>query len=522
MPVPTALTSNPPVPTAHPKTSGPSIAAPKSKCLYLSLYQINTRVCVQEMSQSLGRPATLDDIPDRELDRLAALGFDWIWFLGVWQTGPASRKISREEPKLQAEFHHVLPDIQPDDICGSCFAITGYTAHSDFGGNAALVRLQERLHQRGMRLLLDFVPNHTALDHPWVRTHPEFYVQGTGEQLQREPQNYIRIETPNGPTVFAYGRDPYFDGWSDTLQLNYGEASLQEAMRLELLNVSALCDGVRCDMAMLVLPDVFERTWGLRAEPFWPNAIQAVRSYKPDFLFMAEVYWDLEWTLQQQGFDYSYDKRLYDRLRDGQARPTRDHFRADMEFQRKSARFLENHDEPRAAATFSPEVHRPAAVLTYLCPGLRFFHDGQLEGRTKKLPVHLRRRPHEAVDAWIREFYGRLLGCIHLPATCNGEWQLLECSPAWDGNWTWDCYIGFGWRTSGAPPVVVVANYAANQSQCFVQIPFEEVRGRIVRLQDLMSSIVYERDGNELVTRGLYLDLPAWGYHVFELKIANP
>ena len=67
-------------------------------------------------------------------------------------------------------------------------------------------------------------------------------------------------------------------------------------------------------MAMLVLPEVFERTWGMRPQQFWPKAIARVRGAHPGFLFMAEVYWDLEWTLQQQGFDYAYDKRLYDRL----------------------------------------------------------------------------------------------------------------------------------------------------------------------------------------------------------------
>ena len=193
----------------------------------------------------------------------------------------------------------------------------------------------------------------------------------------------------NGPLVLAYGRDPYFDGWPDTLQLNYGNPELQQAMIGELERIAGQCDGVRCDMAMLVLPEVFERTWGIPAQPFWPTATQRVRDRVPGFCFMAEVYWDLEWELQQQGFDYTYDKRLYDRLREGHARPVREHFRADLDFQNNSARFLENHDEPRAAATFPPEVHEAAAVITFLSPGLRFFHQGQFEGRTKRISPHL-------------------------------------------------------------------------------------------------------------------------------------
>jgi hypothetical protein len=301
------------------------------------------------------------------------------------------------------------------------------------------------------------------------------------------------------------------------LQLNYAEPTLQEAMRRELQNVAALCDGVRCDMAMLILPEVFERTWGLHATPFWPGTIQSIRALKPEFLFMAEVYWDLEWPLQQQGFNYTYDKRLYDRLRDGIARPVREHLKADPEFQRKSARFLENHDEPRAAATFPLPVHRPAAVVTYLCQGLRFFHDGQFEGRTKKIPVHLSRAPNEAVDLPIRDFYSRLLACIHQPETRDGQWQLLDCIPAWNSNWTWDCFICFAWRSAKGLPLIVAVNYAANQSQCHVKISFDEIAGRTFHLQDLMGSVTYQRDGDELLSSGLYLDMPAWGYHVFKL-----
>lgn len=495
----------------------PQPSSATKRCQYPSLYQINTRVWLRDLSQSLGRAATLDDIPEQQLERLAQKGFDWIWFLGMWQTGPAGRRISRQQIDWQVEFRKVLPDFQEDDVCGSCFAITQYAAHADFGGNLALERLRGRLHNLGMRLLLDFVPNHTALDHPWANTHPTFYVGGTEEELRREPQNYIRLETSSGFRILAHGRDPYFDGWPDTLQLNYAEPALQEAMQLELLNVASLCDGVRCDMAMLILPEVFERTWGLRAEPFWPNAILSARSYKPKFLFMAEVYWDLEWTLQQQGFDYTYDKRLYDRLRDGRAQPVRDHFRASIQFQRKSARFLENHDEPRAASTFASGMHRAAAVLTYLCPGIRFFHDGQFEGRTKKLPVHLGRIPVEPVELALRDFYDHLLVCAHQPEVRDGEWQLLDSSPAWDGNWTWHCFICFAWDIAGKLPLIVVTNYAPNQSQCYLQLPFDDLCGHRIHLQDLMGSAIYERDGDELVSRGLYLDMPPWGYHVFKL-----
>jgi hypothetical protein len=468
----------------------------------------------------LGRHATLDDIPDTELDRLARIGFDWVWLLGAWQTGAIARKVSMENPQWKSEFHQLLPDYSAQDICGSCFAIRSYEVHSDFEGNSALEQFRRRLDERGMRLMLDFVPNHTAPDHPWVQQHPEYYVQATEEQLAREPQNYTRVSLPGGARVLAYGRDPYFAGWPDTLQLNYADSGLYEAMAAQLERISTICDGMRCDMAMLIQPDVFQITWELRPESFWPHAIGRVRTRKPEFLFMAEVaevYWDMEWELQQQGFDYTYDKRLYDRLRDGQARPVRDHFRADLEYQRKSARFLENHDEPRAAATFPPGKHEAAAILTFLCPGLRLFHQGQTEGFTKRIPVHLSRGPAEGANEDLRKFYDRLLCCLCRSEVREGEWELLECTPAWDGNWTWDCFICFAWKALNRHSLVVVVNYAPHQSQCYLRIRLDGLQKETLRLTDLMGPAEYDRSADAIKPRGLYLDLPAWGYHFFEM-----
>jgi len=483
---------------------------------YPLLYQLNTRVFLTELSDKIGRAATLDDILDSELDLLVERGFDWLWLLSVWQTGLAGQQISRANQEWRKDFEQTLPDLKDDDVAGSGFAITDYHVHKNLGGDEALARLRERLGKRGVKLLLDFVPNHTGLDHHWVEKYPEYYVSGTELDLACTPQNYTRLKTKAADLILAYGRDPYFAGWPDTLQLNYANSATQEAMIGELLRIAEQCDGVRCDMAMLVLPEVFERTWSKQCQQFWPEATHRVRQKFPGFCFMAEVYWDLEWTLQQQGFDFTYDKRLYDRLCDGHANPVREHLCASLDYQAKMARFLENHDEPRAAATFAPDVHQSAAVITFLSPGLRFFHQGQFEGRQKRISPHLVRGPSEPHDDTLADFYDRLLAVLRQPVVHRGQWQLLECTPAWKGNWSSNNFICFAWQGAENDEWMLVAvNYAPDWGQCYVRVPFEDINDSAWRLRDQIGNAVYDRDGSELLAKGLYLDVPPWQAHIF-------
>jgi glycosidase len=454
----------------------------------------------------------LAEIPDEELELLRNYGFNWLYLLGVWQTGETGRLVSRNNPAWRAGYAAALSDFHEEDVSGSPFAIAEYRVHSDFGGDRALQILRERLRRRDIRLMLDFVPNHTAIDHPWVEQHPNRYMAGDAAALMREPHNYVRA----GRAILAHGRDPYFPGWVDTVQLDYSNPETSAAMMEELCGVAEQCDGLRCDMAMLLLPEIFERTWGKAMKAFWPAAIERVRQSHPEFVLLAEVYWGRERELQQQGFDYTYDKTLYDRIVEGSARGVRNHLSADNQYQRKMARFLENHDEQRIASLLPTPAVKAAALVAYGVPGLRFFHDGQLEGARRKPSIHLRRREREAVDGELKAFYEKLLSALDA-GMAQGDWLFLELTRAWDTNWTAECFLCFAWIREGVLRDLFAVNFSDHQSQCFVRLPLGGIPGATIVFRDHLSSAVYERATAELAGQGLFLDLTAWGGHLFRV-----
>lgn len=485
-----------------------------------TLLQVNTRVLLNELTRKLNRTATLDEIPDELIVGWSEAGFEWIYLLSVWQTGEVGRQISRSNHPWRKEFEETLDDLTESDIIGSGFAVTGYTVAGSLGGPDALQRFRNRIGMAGMRLMLDFVPNHMAPDHPWIQDHPDWFIRGTDQDISRAPENFTWVKRKHDELILAYGRDPYFSGWPDTVQLNYGNNHLQEAMKGELRQIVSQCDGLRCDMAMLQLPEVFRRTWKVEIQPFWTDAIRQIKERYPEFVMMGEVYWDLEWEMQQQGFDYTYDKRLYDRLRRWEATPVRDHLRAGVDYQQRLARFLENHDEQRVAEVFPWDAHQAAAILTFLTPGLKFFHDGEFQGKRVKISPHLGRGPVEKPNLLIEAFYSRLVRLLKREIFHLGEWSLLESRSAWEGNPTHANFIAFSWVYHDQKLFAIV-NYASYQGQAQVEFPFTEAGGQDIYLHELFSDETYQRKGDDLLQHGLFADLQGWGFHLFELRITN-
>ncbi len=461
------------------------------------LYEVHTRQWLAE----LGVP-DLAAVSEATLDGLVALGVTHLWLMGVWPTGPRSRQ---QALALRAEYDAALPDWSEADVAGSPYAVADYRVADDFGGDAALAALRARLARRGIGVILDFVPNHVALDHPWVAT--EHVVASATE---------IPDAFREGKRFVAHGKDPFFPGWTDTAQIEYRRQATRAAMRDVLRAIADRCDGIRCDMAMLALTDVFARTW--RHVPFdepatgefWADAIAHVRRTHPRVLFLAEAYWGLESRLCDLGFDYAYDKDLYDRVvhdRPGDVAP---HVYGMADHNRRRAHFLENHDEPRAAA-LPIDLHRAAALLVMGLPGMRFLHHGQLAGARRFARIQLRRRAVEERDVAIDDLYRQLLPAIAASSVGRGEPQLLVPERAWHDNDTARYFTIVKW-----PNDLVVVNLAPHRAQCRVIVP--GAQGGAWRLDDRLGDEEWIRDGDQMATTGLFLDLPPARGQLFSLQ----
>ncbi|MFZ0796354.1 MAG: alpha-amylase family glycosyl hydrolase, partial [Terriglobales bacterium] len=476
------------------------------------LYEINTWAWLEELSAKHSRCLRLQDVPGEEWDHLADMGFDFVYLMGVWRRSLIGRRIFRTDPRNFPNFDAALPAWKMRDVVGSPFSIQEYSPDPRIATVEGLSEIHNQLRRRGMGLILDFVPNHTGFDHSWVAQHPDRYIQGSEEDFRRDPAAFYlvereAVEREGDENLFvARGRDPYFPPWSDVAQLNNFNPGCRQGMIGILRNIAQHCDGVRCDMAMLVTNEIFYRTWGhfLQSWPvprteFWEEAIAAV----PDFVWLAEVYWNMEWRMQELGFKFTYDKRLYDRLREGSTGQVRAHLGADIRYQSKLAHFLENHDEPRCAAVFPRERIVSVVTLLSTLPGMRFYHHGQLNGAKTFVPVSLARAQPETEDRQIRELYERLVRLAHADVFHSGEWQLLEVQPAGDD--TFQDLIAYRWHYQSDNRLIVV-NLGNRTAQG--KVPKTAVgASRSYLFRDLLNGREYLRERAEIDSNGLYVRL---------------
>ena len=486
------------------------------------LYEINTRCWLRLLSDREGRGITLANVPDTEFRRWQQLGFTHIWLQGVWTTGPRCRAHALGSENLGKTLDEILPGWTENDVPGSPYAIAEYAVPAALGGEEGLKTFREKLNSMGMRLLLDFIPNHVGLDFPWVTQQPDLLMQSREER----PGTFLQ-NTVGGPRWLAHGRDPHFPPWVDTVQLDYRHPETRAAMTALLQSVAARCDGVRCDTAMLLLHDVFARTWahfpGSASPPkteFWADAIAAVKQAHPDFLFLAEAYWNLESRLQSLGFDYAYDKIVYDRLLDHHHAELQKHLLdAPPGFVAKCAHFLENHDEKRIASVLNPAEHRAAALLILGLPGMRFLYEGQLEGWRIQVPVHVARWPREQTDPQILTMYEQLLGTIKDSAVGHGDYHLLRPRD-WPDNHTAQHFIIIQWQNSSEQFDLVVVNLDSHPAQCRVFLTVKGLARHDWQVHDLLGEDGYQRHGGDLEAAGLHLELPRNGAQLLRFQVA--
>ncbi len=484
------------------------------------MYEINTWAWLEKLSARLKRTITLAEVPDTEWDALARLGFDAIWLMGVWRRSPEGRRIELAkagEPGGRAPYDRALPGWKPDDIIASPYAVADYTPDPRVGTWQSVDAVRAKLHARGMALFLDFVGNHTALDHRWTREHPEFYVNGTSEDFQREPASFSRIETPRRVFYLALGRDPYFPPWSDVAQLNHYSPQMRAAQLAELRSIASHCDGVRCDMAMLHLNDIFGRIWGqyLRGaaapeQEFWEKAHVAV----PELILLAEAYWGTESRLLDLGFSYVYDKGLYDAVRDRNMAEVHGRLAAPAAYQSHLARFLENHDEGRCAEVFGREGVVAAGSLMGTLPGMRFYHQGELEGASVRLPISLRIGAEEPVDPGATSFFAKLLRITKDAVFHEGTWNLLPATA--EGDDTAGNLVLYEWRSEKSWKIVAI-NLAGTASQGRVHFGDRQWPAEEYVFYDELNDQRYVRSAEELGRVGLFVRREGNDAHLFHV-----
>jgi hypothetical protein len=483
-----------------------------------SIYEINTRVFLKRF----GNYTKINLVPKEYWSNLKTLGIDYVWLMGIWETCKSSIEKYCFTDELIKNYKHALKDWKKEDVIGSPFAIDSYEVAQSIGTVENLIEVKEYLNTIGIKLILDFVPNHFNADSKLIKTNPEILLSVKKELFEKDNHTYFQPDS-TVERYFAHGRDPFFPAWQDTVQINFFSPQARTYLIEVLLQLTKVCDGVRCDMAMLALNNVFKNTWTgvLNGEKnffeneFWKEAIEKTKVERNDFLFIAEAYWDLEWKLQQLGFDYTYDKSLTDRLKFGNAQVIHDHLHAEQEYQNKSVRFIENHDEERSIVSIGKERVKRASVIISTIKGLRFYFDGQFEGKKIKLPVQLGREPEEVVGDECSDFYKRLLSIVKADIFKFGEWNLLEPLKSWEGNNTFSNILAWSWSYKNELRIVVI-NYSEIISTCRIKI---DVSGypEEIELVDLLNGQKYLRSAEEIYNFGLYIELKPYQAHIFSL-----
>ena len=476
------------------------------------LYEISTRPWLYELSKKYSKQITkLRDIPLSEFDTLKSYGIDYIWLMGVWKLGPYGLEFDR-----RSDYSSVLPGWTKDDVIGSPYAISEYVCNPDIGTDDDILWIKNEINKRGMKLMLDFVPNHSSCDAPTADSNPDYYVRAP-KNLQ--PPYDSKYYTEKG---LAHGKDPYFDPWADVIQWNYFNEDTRNFMKKNLMKVLSVSDGVRCDMAHLLLNDVFKNTWKKELESwgynvpsneFWDSAIREVKSKYPNVIFLAEVYenWEIK-KLIELGFDYCYDKELLDKFISSSTEVNNYiHYKTE-DFFGHSSHFIENHDENRGVYNMgSVERSNAAGVIAATVGGMIFFNHGQFKGLRNKLDVHLRRGADEKESQSAIQHYNNLLRIIKDDAFKSKNYYFVYNINGNDA-WRFVAYI-----RKEINSFLIVVNYSDGYG-C-ANVPIYDVNKNYVF--EMFSNIEYQRDADTMRNMGLTVCMGGYQSQIFKYNYNN-
>ena len=477
-------------------------------CRHPYFYEVSTRPWLYELSKKYGKNITkLKDIPTEEFDSFAENGVDIVWMMGIWKLGEYGIIYDRN-----FTYENYLPDWTVEDIIGSPFAITEYVCNPELGTDDDIFNLRIELNIRGIKLMLDFVPNHSAHDSEKAYSDPFMYIRAPGG---------ITDESRFNSRGLAFGSDMGRLPWKDVIQYNYWEYKTIEYMKDNFKKVLTLADAAICNRAYLILNDIFQESW--RAElnaynytkpeqEFWTYAIEEVKKINPNSILLAEAYnEDYSKKLIELGFDYAYDKTLIEKIFTSTSAVKEYMKSKDSTFLDTSCHFAENHDELRIAFKTGGDYNKAMAVGTLAATfgGMIFINHGQWEGKKNKLDIHLRRATYESDNLIVKNYYRKLSKVLLEPAFRSSNFYFVDNMTGQKK----DDFIAYI-KEEGDNHFIVIVNFSSTQGCAYV--PIHNIKGyRYCLVHEALSDQEYIKTVKDAQS-GMLICLDAWESQIFQ------